>query len=361
MISIIIPVYNTGKKLNKCLKSVVNQTYKDIEIIIVNDHSTDKITNRIIQEWKVKESRIKLINKDVSEGVDRARCSAIKIAQGEFLAFIDSDDWIENNALETLFVFSERTGADVLIGKMRKVYFSGLLTKDAPYEREWMNRLIYRDELMSKYYLSFFGVNIMPINLCAVLYRTSIVKSANIQPSGLKFGEDLLMNLKIFPHINTLYAVNKVVYNYNLGLSCFSDKYLDNWLENARELYIKKMQLIKEMGYNNAEFWQKIELKNYLKFYVYSCCTRRDNNRVENVRLLHNELQNSIYRDLNTLLKTELKDKEPVRFIVKGDALGLYNYVEDSMKHLPFSNKLTIFVSKFLSRCQNLVRFCKTD
>ncbi len=240
MISVIIPVYNTGKKLNKCLKSVVNQTYNDIEILLVDDHSTDEITKRLIHEWVKKDPRIKLICKNINEGVDMARYSALQIVKGEYIAFVDSDDWLEQDALEIQINISLKTGADVVIGKARKVFLNGLYTKDNPYIEDWMNRLICHEELMTKYYLSYFGVNIIPINLWAVLYRTSIVKAANIQPSGLKFGEDLLMNLKIFPFIKSLYAVNKVVYNYNLGFPGFSDKYLDNWLENARELYIKK-------------------------------------------------------------------------------------------------------------------------
>ncbi len=99
------------------------------------------------------------------------------------------------------------------------------------------------------------------------------------------------------------------------------------------------MQLIKKIGLEKAEYWQKIELKNFLKFYVYSCCTRRGNKRFENIQLLHIELQNSVYRDLSTLMNTELKDKEPVKFIINGDALGLYNFVEGSIKQFPFRKK----------------------
>lgn len=334
MISVIIPVFNTGKALNKCINSVVSQTYKDIEVILVNDHSTDDITNSLIHEWVIKEPRIRLLDKEVNEGVDMARYSALQEVSGDYITFVDSDDWIEKDAFETLIHISLETGADVVIGKMRKVFYHGLYSKETPYEKDWMNRLILHDELMSKYFLSYFGVNKLPIQLWSVLFRTSVVKSSNIMPSGLKFGEDLLMSMKIFPHINSLYAVNKVVYNYNVGSSIISDKYFDNWLKGARLLYEKKMDTIIEMHYDKAIYYQKMELINYLKFYVYICCTRRSNQRDNNIETLKNEIQNPIYISLNTLLNSRFNDPKSVELIINGDAEAFYSYIEKDFKNI---------------------------
>ena len=320
MISLIIPVYNTGKALNKCLNSVVNQTYGDLEIILVNDHSTDDVTNSLVQEWEAKDLRIKLIDKVVNEGVDMARYSAIQVVTGEYIMFIDSDDWIEKDALETLITISQKSGADVVIGKIKKIFHHWLFSKESPFERDWMERLIHHDELMSKYYLSYFGANILPIHLYAILFRTSVVKSANIKPSGLKFGEDLLMSMRIFPHINCLYAVNKVVYNYNVGVPTFSDKYFENWLESARLLYNIKMATISEMHYDKAIFYQNAELANYLKYYIYVCCTRRPNQREDNIEALNKEIQNPVYKKLSVLQNSKYTDKESIEYIINGDA-----------------------------------------
>lgn len=334
MISVIIPVFNTGKALNKCINSVVSQTYKDIEVILVNDHSTDDITNSLIHEWVIKEPRIRLIDKAVNEGVDMARYSALQEVSGDYITFVDSDDWIEKDAFETLLNISLETGADVVIGKMRKVFYHGLYSKETPYEKDWMNRLILHDELMSKYFLSYFGVNKLPIQLWSVLFRTSVVKTSNIIPSGLKFGEDLLMSMKIFPHINSLYAVNKVVYNYNVGSPNYSDKYFDNWLESARLLYEKKMDTIIEMHYDKAIYYQKMELINYLKFYVYICCTRRSNQRNNNIETLKTEIQNPVYKSLNTLLNSRYNDPEAVDFIINGNAEAFYSYIEKDLGNI---------------------------
>ena len=334
MISVIIPFFNTGEALNKCIRSVVDQTYKDIEVILVNDHSTDNITNSLINDWVKKDSRIKLINKEVNEGVDKARYSALQEVTGDYITFVDSDDWIEKDAFESLLNISFETGADVVIGKMRKIFYHGLFSKEASYEKDWMNRLILHDELMSKYFISYFGVNKLPIQLCSVLFRTSVVKSSNIIPSGLKFGEDLLMSMQIFPHINSLYAVNKVVYNYNVGSPKISDKYFDNWLKGARLLYEKKMDTIIEMHYDKAIYYQKMELINYLKFYVYICCTRRSNQRNNNIETLKNEIQNPVYKSLDTLLNSRYKDPQSVELIINGKAEGFYAYIEKDIVNI---------------------------
>lgn len=358
MISVIVPVYNTGKTLNKCLKSIVNQTYKDFEIILVNDCSTDKKTKQLISDWVKSDSRIVLIDKIVNEGVDKARYDAIQVVKGDFLTFVDSDDWIEKDALQSLLSISKQTGAEVVIGKMRKIYWKGLLKKNDAYKSDWMGRLITHEELMEKYFLSYFGVNILPVNLCAVLFRTSVVKAAEIKPSGLKFGEDLLMSMQIFPHINSLFAVNKVVYNYIVGIPSISDKYLDSWLESARNLYLKKMATIERMHYDKALFFQNAELMNYLRSFVFGCSLHRPNQKTRNIDLLKQEFENPIYKRLSLLMDFAYRDKESVRLILGGDAEGFYNRVEEmEMKSIKKNPK--IYVLSLTTRLLHLLHFKK--
>ena len=100
-ISIIIPVYNVEKYLKTCLDSVINQTYQNLEIILVNDGSTDN-SGKICEEYKRTNSRIILIHKK-NEGLSAARNTGLGIATGEYISFLDSDDYISNDMLETLY------------------------------------------------------------------------------------------------------------------------------------------------------------------------------------------------------------------------------------------------------------------
>lgn len=336
MISIIIPIYNAAQSLKKCVKSVLSQTFKDIEVLLINDGSTDN-SLAICREYEKKDSRVVVINKEKNEGVDKARLTALEKVRGEFLIFVDADDWLEKDAIKTLYDLSQQTGADAVIGNIQNIYCHGLI-RGKVHRKEWMNRLIVHEELMDKYFLSYFGCSILPISVCAVLYRTAVVKKANLKPSELVFGEDLVMSMNIFPHLNCLYATDIVTYHYNKGLPGENDKYLDKWLENARLLHLTKMKKLKEYNYKKGVFFQRSSLVNYLIAYVYMCYTRRFWSREENIKELSDELSHSIYRNLDYLLHSNYRDKQMIEYLVAGNARAFYSYVEKTFKHKSLKN-----------------------
>ena len=100
-ISVIMPVYNTSQYLRRSIESVLNQTYKDFELICINDGSTDN-SLEILQEYATHDPRIKIINQE-NKGLSGARNSALEIAQGEWITFVDSDDFITNNFIGNLY------------------------------------------------------------------------------------------------------------------------------------------------------------------------------------------------------------------------------------------------------------------
>ena len=111
-ISVIIPVYNVEKYLSQCIDSIINQTYSDLEIILSDDGSTDRCP-QICDEYAVKDKRIQVIHKN-NGGAASARNAALRIAKGEFLAFVDSDDFIELNTFEAMMDIHQRTQADIV-------------------------------------------------------------------------------------------------------------------------------------------------------------------------------------------------------------------------------------------------------
>ena len=115
-ISVIIPVYNTEKYISKCLESIIKQTYTDIEIICINDFSNDNSGN-IIKEYTKSDNRIKLLEFTSNKGVSAARNSGIKISSGDYIYFIDSDDWIEKNYLEIMLDNIEKTNSDIVVNR----------------------------------------------------------------------------------------------------------------------------------------------------------------------------------------------------------------------------------------------------
>ena len=112
-ISVIIPVYNTEKYLRQCLDSVVNQTLKDIEIICINDGSTDN-SLEILNEYASSDNRIKLISITDNKGVSFARNFGIRVSKGRYIGFVDSDDWIDLNFYENLYLTAEKENSDII-------------------------------------------------------------------------------------------------------------------------------------------------------------------------------------------------------------------------------------------------------
>ena len=126
MISVIVPVYNTGEYLKKCINSLLDQTYSDLQIILINDGSTDNSLT-IMREFENIDSRIWVIDRK-HEGVSATRNAGIAIATGEYVSFIDSDDWIELNTYQSLLDILKEDKADAVYFEWTEEFFDGSFT-----------------------------------------------------------------------------------------------------------------------------------------------------------------------------------------------------------------------------------------
>lgn len=123
LVTIVLPIYNVEKYLNRCINSIVNQTYKNLEIILVDDGSPDKCPE-MCDEWEKKDTRIKVIHKQ-NEGLGMARNTGIENATGDYICFFDSDDYLELTAIEKLYKLAEKTDPDIVTYGYSKVNDSG--------------------------------------------------------------------------------------------------------------------------------------------------------------------------------------------------------------------------------------------
>lgn len=115
-VSVIIPVYNGEKYLDNCIKSVADQTYENLEIIIIDDGSTDRTVD-ICEEWKEKDDRVRVLHKP-NGGRGSARNAGLSMATGDYIHFVDADDWIEKDAIESLYKAMIKNNSDIVIGNM---------------------------------------------------------------------------------------------------------------------------------------------------------------------------------------------------------------------------------------------------
>ena len=111
-VSVIVPIYNSEKTINRCVESIINQTYKDIEILLINDGSIDNTLN-ILNDYANKDKRIVVINKK-NEGVSKTKNLGIKKAKSEFIMFVDSDDYIDKEAIKKLVLLQKKDNLDII-------------------------------------------------------------------------------------------------------------------------------------------------------------------------------------------------------------------------------------------------------
>lgn len=290
MISVIIPCYNSVSTISKCVQSVLNQTFKDVEIIVINDCSIDKSLTRLLDLQKRFPQKIVLLDKKKNEGVDQARFDGLKIAKGDLITFLDADDWLEKKALEIMYTEMSHNDYDyVEIGIQRVMGRLGLIKKRASCA---VKGEIVLPELFDKYYLSFFGVNILSVNMCGKLYRKSFLDSLSLTPSGLAMGEDLCFNLSLFPYLKKIKIIDYVGYNYRFG--GMTTKYNPHLLSNLEYLYSRKRELAEQYKYTKAIPYLLIELKNVLKSDIKQRVVFRYGNRsdiiIEIKKLFHEKV-----------------------------------------------------------------------
>ena len=262
LVSVIIPVYNGENTIRRCIGSLLKQSYKRLEILCVNDASIDK-TESVLYELVSKDNRLRYVCLDENKGTDNARFVGIKNATGDYLCFVDSDDWLSEDAIMTLVNSAIRTSADIVEGNMTRVIG----------RHGWIRRYHHRDckivsnpELFEQYFISFFGVNILSVSLCGKMYKKALFDDPRIQPSYHRIGEDLLLSMKLFLAAERYAITDDNVYYYRYG--GVTSRYNPDLYPDLKAQYYIKVDTIKKYGYDKALITTKIEMCNVLRSQV---------------------------------------------------------------------------------------------
>ena len=222
LVSVIIPLYNQEKYLNVCMRSVCDQTYKHLEIIVVNDGSTDS-SPQMAHDWASKDSRVIVIDKQ-NEGTAFARRDGYLQATGEFIAFVDSDDLLAPGSIDKMVQCAIKNDVDLVMGLYDN--WLGRLSTHTKVDKSAgfpYGQVISQPELFDKYYVNFFqSGRLFPVNVWGKLYRKSVIDKAHDQtvlfsPEVPFMGEDLHLNVKIFPFLRSAYRIDESVYRYRHG------------------------------------------------------------------------------------------------------------------------------------------------
>ncbi len=248
ILSVVMPVYNAEKTVSKAIDSVISQTRKDIEIVIVNDGSKDS-SGKIIEEYAKADSRIIYIDKPQNEGLSAARNSGLEVVSGEYFTFVDSDDWIEPDSYERLL--ANANDADIVISGFYHDTLDAegnvsVCVEDATGETVTVDEqnLIFDKiaELDRKRLFAF---------TCNKLYKREVIASLGIYFKNQTLIEDYQYNCYVFDKVKKLSLVDGCFYHYiKSSNEALTQKYLPDYFEIIDKRYV----LMKELFEKNRKF-----------------------------------------------------------------------------------------------------------
>lgn len=285
-VSVIIPVYNVERYLNKCVQSIVDQTLDSLEIILVDDESPDACP-QMCEEWARKDNRIKVIHKK-NGGLGFARNSGLELATGEYVTFCDSDDWIEPEAYQTTYEKCKEKDLDICWFQPRRVTTDGVFLPLSP-----KKECYFMDEAqMRRFRKEVIGRNpedpqsrTRGMSSCMALFRRSIFQTSGVRfPSEREVASEDLMFLVLFlPHVEKVGILPHVFYNYLINPKSISTNYSEakhtrllnllaelksfcdanyEWSEIKNHYYSQQLRIfkviLKYISYSDEPFFQKV-------------------------------------------------------------------------------------------------------
>lgn len=305
MVSIIVPVYNAEKYLKRCLESIINQTYKNIEVILVDDGSVDK-SPEICDEYKELDNRVKVIHKE-NGGASSARNIGLDAVNGEFVCFVDSDDWIEKNMIEVLLKKLKESNVDIVRCNTCEL--------DNQVKESWTET---RDKVID---------NVLNGNISAYVYllivKYEIVKNIRFNENILLM-EDTLFLLNILIKECKINFINEKLYHYemNNGGLTLSTRNAKNKIFGLIEYKNKVIELLKDNDLYLEEREKNINLviTKFIIYYSYKLSIQKvdfkyifENSEIRNV------LQNIDTNKLSIIAKIQRKNilnQKLVRFYI---------------------------------------------
>lgn len=238
LVSIIVPVYNVKKYLRECVESLLQQTYKNLEIILVDDGSKDQ-SGAICDEYAEKDKRIKVIHKD-NAGLGFARNSGLEIARGGYVTFIDSDDIADSNLVELLMQGIQEYDADTCIGGFKRISNDGKIVFREQYEEAvYVGKAVY-DGLFAKMLGSAPDKHdAMRMSVWNVMYSTEIIREYNLRfPSEREFiSEDIIWDSDYYKYAKCVKVIPSMAYSYRITPGSLTQNYKPQRLEMVCALY----------------------------------------------------------------------------------------------------------------------------
>ena len=266
-ISVVVPVYKVEKYLNQCVKSILSQTFTDFELILVDDGSPDSCPD-MCDAWAEKDSRVKVIHKE-NGGLSSARNAGVAAAQAEYIAFVDSDDWVEQDFLKTLYEAAVVYGADMVQCNYQTVSQHETVPVMSPgfmlYEQDNMKNLL--EEMAQT------NVKHLYNSRWTKLYRADIAKEAvKLCPETQAMGEDYLMNFAAATMCDRIVILDSApMYDYRINENSMSNSYSRRKRIQEYDFWNTVYNIAQNAGCSNLPDVEKRVQSAYVDA-IYECC-----------------------------------------------------------------------------------------
>lgn len=260
-ISVIVPIYNVEKYLDRCIQSIVNQTYKNLEIILVDDGSSDG-SPLMCDEWKKKDIRISVIHK-TNGGLSDARNKGLEVATGEYILFVDSDDFLELDACEKLMDSTKNNKVDFVVGVIREINNDQISFQK---RSNIKSNVVYNNE---EFIIDSINANEWYAPAVLNLYRSEFLKKNNLKFKVNLLHEDMEFLPKIYLAADKILYLDYAFYNYEIRENSITTT--NNYLKKTEDfLYIFSSWKKQFDGVRNCRLQKKL-YGVLIKHYLHSC------------------------------------------------------------------------------------------
>jgi glycosyltransferase involved in cell wall biosynthesis len=263
-LSIIIPVYNVEQYLQSCVQSVITQTYQDLQVILVDDGSTDS-SGILCDQLAQQDSRMQVVHKE-NGGLSDARNAGLKVATGDYVAFLDSDDvYLLNDGLEQLMALAQAEQPDVLLFQAVDVYPNHQSVRKA-YDLEYM-----ATHSGVEVFAQLVRTQSFNMSACFQLIRRDLLEQYQIYFQKGLLSEDVDWSLRLWRHVSKVRAMNLPLYGYQHREGSISTTYTTRYLHSYERIFAKFVQLYKGRAVEAAAelYWQTV--MGYLAQMYTSC------------------------------------------------------------------------------------------
>ena len=293
-ISLIVPVYNAEKHMRKCIDSILSQTLKNIEVILINDGSSDN-SGSISNEYSIKDNRVRVIHQENS-GPSVARNKGISIATGKYIGFVDSDDYIEPTMYEELYNSANQNNIQVAMCSYKEKYLynnESIIVKANVDSNKIYGKLDIDEKIISTFAKND---NYGYYSLCNKIYlREWLLDSNIILDINRDHGEDWWFNINIFSRINSFIYIDKQLYNYiHINSNSLMLKYRENQFDLFLDGRLKMKKIVPKQYMDEKEFNQRF----VYEFSSYIIRTMKEiDNRKRRKELIYSVVNNNEVRE----------------------------------------------------------------